>query len=34
MFTSPSLWLEDKLQHTKFSSILGQSHFIRVRAGK
>jgi SAM-dependent methyltransferase len=34
MFTPPSLWLEGKLQHTKFSSTLGQSHFIRARAGK
>jgi SAM-dependent methyltransferase len=34
IFIPPSLWLEGWLQQTRLSSTLGQSHFIRARAGK
>lgn len=33
IFTRPSLWLEARFERSHVSEILGQSHFIRARAG-
>lgn len=33
MFTAPSLWLETRFEASSVATLLGQSHFIRARAG-